>query len=1202
MKTAQVKRHNFFHLFGKSRFFCGYHVVLAMMFVCLVSSTAWTRTIDLGDKNRAQGLEIVRADAQNVELRYTINNFQMDDLEINGEPMHQISIPGVMLPADEGVPNLPSIGHYIAIPRGAQVTVEIINKDTHQFKGVLVAPAPKIPKETDPPPLKYTKRSDIYTASKLFPEHVALFSEPMKIRGVDAIILSLRPFQWNPVTQDLQVHRTLQVRLHFEGGTGYFGEDRLRSRFFEPMLQQLLVNYSSLPEIDFDARSRSKDDEYEYLIIIPDDPVFLTWANVIKEWRVKQGITTGVFDLSVTGSTSAEIEAFIDNCYTTWSNPPVAVLLMSDYPSSGKTYGITSPAYSYYISDNVYADVDEDQLPDINFARLTAQDQDDLEIMVNKIIDYESNPVTEADFYAKPVAAGGWQSDRWFILCSEIVYGFWANGLGKTPTREYAGASGAPSYWSTNSNTSMLVSYFGPSGLGYIPATPAHLTDWGGNATRINTDINNGTFVILHRDHGGVDGWSDPSYTISDLPGLSNTNKLPFVFSINCLTGKFNISSECFVEAFHRMIGGALGLIGATEESYSFVNDTYVFGMMDSMWPDFDPGNNFTPLGEQELRPGFASVAGKYYLQASSWPSNPESKDTVYYLFHMHGDAFTTLYSEVPQNMAPIHDSVLLAGLDFMNISAPEGTLIGLTVDGALIGRAEGTGGVQAVSITPQYPPAEVLITITGHNYFRYTASIPVIPPDGPYVIYNASVINDSSGNNNGQADYGEAFTLDFSVTNVGNETADDVTVTIAPPDGSGVIVSDNTEFFGQVLSGTPKTIANAYALTFPVNLVDLSLITFDVSSVSPDKVQWDSHFSIRAHAPDLKYVSTIVDDSATGNDNQQLDPGETALVTVFIENKGSSDALNLTAHLSSTLPGVTIQQPTQNIGTVVSQTQVGIEYTMSAASSINSGEMADFVLTLTGPNGFTPPVLDFQIRIGNVFALIFEPDPSPISGDAIESALQSLNKSLNRVQALPADISQYDVIFVLLGIYSSNHVLTEAEGSVLANYLGNGGNIYMEGGDTWYYDQLYNPTTLHPYFHINATADGSGDIAMIEGIDGTLTQGLLYDYNGGNNYIDRLNQGDGAVLIFRNTNPVYGAAVCYDSGTYKTIGASFELGGLEGDTNYLINKYLEFFGLVAVPTLSGTSIALLLGLLSAVILVVMRRTNRTRFSQTEIK
>ena len=212
----------------------------------------------------------------------------------------------------------------------------------------------------------------------------------------------------------------------------------------------------------------------------------------------------------------------------------------------------------------------------------------------------------------------------------------------------------------------MVVNYFGPSGTNYIPSTPAHLTDWGGNATRINNDINSGAFMLSHRDHGGETGWGEPAYSNSNLSGLNN-NDLSFILSINCLTGKFDYSGECFAEAFHRLQKGALGLIAATEVSYSFVNDTYLWGMMDNFWPQFMP--TIGTAGPVKILPAFGNVAGKYFLQSSNWPYNTSNKEVTYYLFHHHGDAFTTVYSEMPQNLTVVHNPVIISGQSVFTVT-----------------------------------------------------------------------------------------------------------------------------------------------------------------------------------------------------------------------------------------------------------------------------------------------------------------------------------------------------------------------------------------------------------------------------------------------------------------------------------------------------------------------------------------------------
>lgn len=129
-----------------------------------------------------------------------------------------------------------------------------------------------------------------------------------------------------------------------------------------------------------------------------------------------------------------------------------------------------------------------------------------------------------------------------------------------------------------------------------------------------------------------------------------------------------------------------------------------------------------------------------------------------------------------------------------------------------------------------------------------------------------------------------------------------------------------------------------------------------------------------------------------------------------------------------------------------------------------------------------------------------------------------------------------------------------------------------MEGGDTWYYD---SPTAVHPYFNINSNNDGSDDLSSLSGQSGSFTNGMLFNYNGENNWIDRLSAQAPAFSVFENSSPTYTAGVAHDAGTYKTIGASFEFGGLVNGSGIstrtsLMNAYLEFFGLIGQPMSPG--------------------------------
>ncbi|MDT8394129.1 MAG: T9SS type A sorting domain-containing protein, partial [Bacteroidales bacterium] len=97
---------------------------------------------------------------------------------------------------------------------------------------------------------------------------------------------------------------------------------------------------------------------------------------------------------------------------------------------------------------------------------------------------------------------------------------------------------------------------------------------------------------------------------------------------------------------------------------------------------------------------------------------------------------------------------------------------------------------------------------------------------------------------------------------------------------------------------------------------------------------------------------------------------------------------------------------------------------------------------------------------------------------------------------------------------------------------------------------------------------DGGSDLGIILGEPASFTEGLQYFYSGDNSWIDHIAPQGEAFTIFQNQSPEYINAVAFDGGSYRTIGSSFEFGGLEdaeSSKDYLMHKYLEFFGIQSI-------------------------------------
>ncbi len=206
---------------------------------------------------------------------------------------------------------------------------------------------------------------------------------------------------------------------------------------------------------------------------------------------------------------------------------------------------------------------------------------------------------------------------------------------------------------------------------------------------------------------------------------------------------------------------------------------------------------------------------------------------------------------------------------------------------------------------------------------------------------------------------------------------------------------------------------------------------------------------------------------------------------------------------------------------------------------------------------------------------LIWEPDPTPLSGSVVESTLATLGWSAivtSDLFAFSNPLTDYDAIFVLVGIFSNNYTFSSGspEETALTDYLDNGGNLYMEGGDVWCYDS--NPAILRGYFNFINEGDGSGDLSTPAGVAGTFTDGMSFTYSGENSWIDHLGATSPAFETFTNPADGYGCGIAHDAGSYRAIGASYEFGGLNDGASpstkvELMQAYVDFFGLTAVAT-----------------------------------
>ena len=137
---------------------------------------------------------------------------------------------------------------------------------------------------------------------------------------------------------------------------------------------------------------------------------------------------------------------------------------------------------------------------------------------------------------------------------------------------------------------------------------------------------------------------------------------------------------------------------------------------------------------------------------------------------------------------------------------------------------------------------------------------------------------------------------------------------------------------------------------------------------------------------------------------------------------------------------------------------------------------------------------------------LVWRPAEVPTAdGDVIFKSLKSAGKIAQQIQDLTlySNLSdnngKFDGVFVALGVYPNNHVVSDSEGTMLQQYLALGGRVYMEGGDTWVFDPQ---TKVHDMFKVLPVADdaANGITGPLNGVaspyvDKTQSPAKTYDW-----------------------------------------------------------------------------------------------------------
>ncbi len=485
-------------------------------------------------------IEVFEEGMNSVLIDMTLAGMNVQNITAGGKNYQLISIPQSNWSDEVGKPKLPIIRAIIRIPTDSAVDVSIEEEKQVNYDNYNIYPVGrKVVRNSRGGTVyideEFTIDDKFYSSDSYYPGNLVQISFSGYLREERIVQIEFHPIRYNPAIGKLISHSFIRAKLTYKSKTKPgsaqkidFGESMAPFAYSTSLTREGVV---TIPE------NLMSDNKADYIIIAPEIFYNTTKLKELAEWRAKySGLDVAVVSAERlyysfgSGSKSDEtIKSFVSYVYNYWrsnnSNDGRVryILLIGDVELVPTHISDLQSFGEAIATDNWYVCVQGDDLmPDLMIGRLPAKTLSELNIMIDKIIAYEKNP----------------------------LYGDWANNallmLGTVESLkedlEYARDN-----------------YLIPSGFNIKEISALD----GGNSYNVIAELNKGKYIVDYAGHGFVSNWE--IFSAEDIPKLKNDRMLPVIFSLACSTSYFdNSEKDSLAEAFVKSRNGAIAFFGSS--------------------------------------------------------------------------------------------------------------------------------------------------------------------------------------------------------------------------------------------------------------------------------------------------------------------------------------------------------------------------------------------------------------------------------------------------------------------------------------------------------------------------------------------------------------------------------------------------------------------------------------------------------------
>ena len=622
-----------------------------------------------------------------------------------------VSMPKAISTAQAGEPNVPMTGIPAIIGDRARMSVRIVFAQYRDFENIEVAPSKgDFSRQIDPATVPYTY-GECYNHDAFFPANNVGLYEPYIIRDFRGQNMVVYPFAYNPVTKTLRVYYDMTIEMYKVDDNGEnVMEARKSNTFkmdadFKSMYQRHFINYEASM-----AKYNPVDEEGDLLIICYDN--FISAMTDFVNWKKTRGVNTTIVGTNTVGSTYSAIKTYIQNQYNA-NNNLTHVLLVGDvaqipgysYSGGGSSYsGLGDNAYGQIVGNDIYNDV--------FIGRFSAQTVAQVTTQVNRVITYERDLTTSATWLQN------------------------ADGISRKEGG--SGHNNEDDYQHMDNIRTDLLNY----GYNTVYQDYENLSGYTGTASSISSHINSGVGIVNYCNHGNLQMWGVASYSNTHVNNLTNSNKLPFIWSVACLVGKYDNTStsyggnytigqnnDCFAEAWMHATYSSSDLTptGAVGALMSYINQPWI----PPMWAQDECIDILVESYNSNIKRtwGGTSINGLLGIFDHYSPSDYSAVGT-YQAWILYGDPTMMLRTKTPQAMTVAHPgSINLAATTYtVNVTNGNGALATITdANHNILGSATVSNGTANITLTAPGQIQDLTLCVFGYNKVTYLGNISVV-------------------------------------------------------------------------------------------------------------------------------------------------------------------------------------------------------------------------------------------------------------------------------------------------------------------------------------------------------------------------------------------------------------------------------------------------------------------------------------------